>query len=66
MSTYYEIYPGGLTADSLSEAKEKAADHAGETGEDTYINLVTSVSLFRCRKMGEHFSDTELEELPLP
>lgn len=63
MSTYYEIHPGGEVADTLTEAKEEAAAYSGETGEDCYVNLVTSIALFRCRKTGEFFADTAFEEL---
>lgn len=66
MSYYYEIHPSGDIADSLPEAKKKAAEHTGRTGEDTYINLVASVPVLRCRKTGEFHDNVTYEDLPLP
>lgn len=63
MSVYYEIHPSGAVADTLAEAKEKAAAYTGKTGEDTYINLVTNVHLLRCRKTGDFFADVTYEDL---
>jgi hypothetical protein len=65
VSTYYEVFPGGAVADSLSEAKERAAAYTRETGEDTFVNLVTSVSLFRCTNYDDPHERPAFEELSL-
>jgi hypothetical protein len=65
MSTYYEIYPGGAVAETLSEARQKASDYVNSTGEDAFVNLVTSVTLFRCTSNDDPREKPVFEELSL-